>query len=169
MTSRRASTFFLVAALVVVSLGCVDATHEDAVNALGPEDPNVPRGPDHRPGQPCLTCHGASGPSSHQFSIGGTVYAVRGQPAPAAGANVQITDINGSVANIQTRQSGNFYITLDEWVPVYPLKAQVQLGGSPEQMETHIGRDGSCADCHLEPAGATSNGHIYTMIASGGP
>ena len=51
--------------------------HDNEVAALGPEDPSVPPGPDHRPGQPCLVCHGGSGPASAQFAVGGTVYAAQ--------------------------------------------------------------------------------------------
>ena len=28
----------------------------------------------HRPGQPCLTCHGGKGPGHVEFSIAGTLY-----------------------------------------------------------------------------------------------
>ena len=170
MTPRGMTKFLLVAASAAVSPGCVDPTHDAAVNALGPEDPNVPRGPNHRPGQPCLACHGSEGPASHEFSIGGTVYMVRGQPAPAMGATVQLEDINGSVANPQTNAVGNFYIPVGEWTPVYPMiPLNVTLGSAIQQMSTHIGRDGSCADCHAEPLSPTTAGHIYVMLPSGGP
>jgi hypothetical protein len=168
MTPRGMTTFLFVVAVAALSPGCVDPTHDDAVNALGPEDPNVPRGPNHRPGQPCLTCHGSEGPSHHEFSVGGTVYMVRGQPAPAMGATVQLEDINGSFANAQTNAVGNFYIPVQEWTPVYPIwPFQTTLGAASQQMSTHVGRDGSCADCHAEPASPTSAGQIYVMLPGG--
>ena len=40
---------------------CVDESHELQVQALGAEVPGVPMGPLHRPGQPCLVCHGDQG------------------------------------------------------------------------------------------------------------
>jgi len=170
VTPQPKTVLFWVALSVLGPLGCVDPVHEDDVKALGPEDPTVPPGPDHRPGQPCLTCHGTLGPSSHQFSVGGTVYAVQGQAAPAAGATVQIEDITGSVAVAQTSQSGNFYIPVQEWSPTYPTVPQVSLGGVTQQMNTHVGRDGSCGTCHADPPGPTSAGHIYLKVASsGGP
>ena len=61
------------AALLVLLLSC-DPVHDDAVSALGGETPGIPRGPLHRPGQPCLVCHdGASGDPA-AFSMAGTVF-----------------------------------------------------------------------------------------------
>jgi hypothetical protein len=155
--------------LVLTSLllvGCVDATHNEEVQALGGETPGVPRGPLHRPGQPCLTCHGGLGPASHQFSVGGTVYAVRSASAPAVGAQVQIEDINGSVYTATTNAAGNFYIPIDTWQPTYPTQMQVSLGGLSQQMATHAGRNGSCAGCHTSPQGPTSPGAVYVALSA---
>jgi hypothetical protein len=69
--SRRA--FAWAFALGLAAVGCDDPVHDDAVTALGGEDPNVPIGALHRPGQPCLVCHGGSGPAALAFSVGGTV------------------------------------------------------------------------------------------------
>jgi hypothetical protein len=141
---------------------CVDETHEEDVKVLGPEDPSVPPGPLHRPGQPCVTCHGGSGPASQQFSIGGTVQLAIGQSMPAVGAMVSIEDITGAFGTTQTNEVGNFYITVQQWQPKYPLQPTVSLGNmTPQQMLTHIGRDGSCADCHGPTPSPTSIGPIY--------
>jgi hypothetical protein len=174
MTSRRTIVAPLVVAPVLTMLACNDATHDEQVAALGQEDPAVPRGPDHRPGQPCLTCHGGLGPAKQQFSIGGTVYAVQGQSAPAVGATVLIEDFTGAVDTAQSNEAGNFYIQVQEWQPTYPILPQVTLGSVNQQMTTHVGRDGSCGDCHQNPAGPTSAGLIYINAgsvtgSSGGP
>jgi hypothetical protein len=173
-TRRAAATLvlgLLLAAPAPLS-GCNDETHDEQVAALGGEDPNVPPGPDHRPGQPCLTCHGGIGPAKEQFSIGGTVYAVEGQSAPAVGATVQIEDITGALGTAQSNEAGNFYITVQDWSPTYPILPQVTLGSTTEQMTTHVGRTGSCGDCHSNPASPTSAGPVYMMAgaadASGG-
>jgi hypothetical protein len=168
MTSLRVPALLLITSWLVSAPGCVDETHEEDVNALGPEDPNVPRGPLHRPGQPCLTCHGGLGPASHQFSIGGTVYAVQGQAAPAVGAAVLVEDITGAFETVQSNEVGNFYITIQDWEPTYPTLPQVTLGSVNQQMTTHVGRDGSCADCHQDPPGPTSAGHIYITTSPAG-
>src|SRR5450432_160855 len=47
--------------LVCALVGCGDPVHDTAVSALGPEAPGVPKGPLHRPGQPCVLCHGPQG------------------------------------------------------------------------------------------------------------
>lgn len=150
-------------------VACIDESHELAVKALGSEDPNVAPGPLHRPGQPCVTCHGGSGPASQQFSIGGTVYASQGQSAPAANAMVSIEDITGTTTTVQTNDVGNFYITVQQWQPSYPLLPRVTLGQTTQTMSTHVGRDGSCADCHAKQPGPTSIGPIYITPVNAGP
>jgi hypothetical protein len=160
----RALVAVLSASLLVA---CVDATHQEEVQALGGETPGVPRGPLHRPGQPCLICHGGLGPASHEFSVAGTVYAVRSQSAPAIGAQVQIEDINGSFFTATTNSAGNFYISSDTWQPTYPTQMQVSLGGLSQQMATHAGRNGSCAGCHTSPQGPTSPGAVYVALSAG--
>ncbi len=140
---------------------CVDESHELQVQALGAEVPGVPNGPLHRAGQPCLVCHGEQGPSSHQFVMAGTVFAVRGKTAPATGASVSIEDVNGSFYTATTNEVGNFYIPVGEWSPTLPATVQVSQGQQSQDMSTHIGRDGSCAGCHTLTPGPTSPGPVY--------
>jgi hypothetical protein len=140
---------------------CADPTHDRAVAALGGEAPGVPEGPLHRSGQPCVTCHGDSGPASSEFTLGGTVYALFRQNVPAAGAVVRIEDITGKTLSVLTNAAGNFWVTPSQWVPTYPIQMKVTLGNVSKQMTTHVGRAGSCADCHREPPSQTSPGHVY--------
>jgi hypothetical protein len=160
---------FLAAGLVLAA--CVDETHELQVQALGGEAPGVSPGPLHRPGQPCLTCHGEAGPSSHTFVMAGTVFAVEGESAPADGVQVVIEDSVGSYFTATTNQAGNFYITTGQWSPTLPALVQIAKGQSSEQMGTHIGRAGSCADCHTLTPGPTSAGPVYLARGAmeGGP
>ncbi len=159
----RLATGALGAALVLA--GCVDETHELQVQALGGETSGVPRGPLHRPGQPCLVCHGGEGPASSTFLMAGTVYAVQDEPAPAVGASVQIEDINGSFYTLSTNAAGNFFIRPSDWSLTYPAQAQVTLGSSIQLMGTHINRDGSCADCHALTPSPTSPGRVFAALA----
>ncbi len=161
MSLRATVRGLALAAMTVVFVDCLDATHDDQVQALGGETPGVPTGPEHRPGQPCLVCHGGLGPGHTTFSVAGTVYAVEKQPAPAVGAQVQVEDINGDAFLSPTNAAGNFYITAAQWQPVFPTKMQVTLGPSTMQMLTAAGRDGSCAACHQASAGPNSPGPIY--------
>lgn len=128
---------------LVLGAACADPVHDDEVAALGPEAPGVPPGPTHRPGQPCLVCHGGSGPASLQFSIGGTAYETQMVPladggapassAPLVGASVQLTDssdlgdasdassVSTATQTTTTNSVGNFYILESDWAPVFPI------------------------------------------------
>lgn len=168
---RRLAGAAAIGALAATS--CVDETHDLQVAALGGEAPGVPRGPLHRPGQPCLVCHGGEGPASTQFTMGGTVYAVQDEAPPAPDAQVTIEDIGGAVFSFTTNEAGNFYFTPRDWTPTYPVQVQVTQGSQPPAiMATHVNRDGSCADCHGLVPGPTSAGRVYAALAplpDGGP
>ncbi len=146
--------------------GCNDPEHDDAVAALGPEDPNVPRGELHRPGQPCLTCHGGLGPAEAQFSLGGTVYAMRGSTAPAVGALVQTEDIAGRYWTVPTNAVGNFFVAAEHFVPQYPIKLNLFTADMQpaQQMLTYSARQGSCAACHAAALGSYSPGPVYLAL-----
>jgi hypothetical protein len=86
-----------------------------------------------------------------------------------------------------TNSAGNFFILESDWAPVAPIGGAPVVDGSPEvshqiqvcqgpcnpndtneaqaYMVTHIGRDGSCADCHFNPPGPLSAGPIYLLAA----
>jgi hypothetical protein len=172
----------IVLTLIAASAGAcfVDPVHDDEVSALGPEDPNVQRGPMHRPGQPCLVCHGGSGPASRRFSVAGTAFAVKGQTQPLLGATIALTDsplsdgtARGGV-NLATNAAGNFYVTPSDYDPYWPIHVELdfvtQSGcASPPCddkaiMVSHIGRDGSCATCHVDPPGPSTPGRVYLYI-----
>jgi hypothetical protein len=155
-------------ALTVVLVSCVDESHELQVQALGGEAPGVSPGPLHRPGQPCLVCHGSEGPSSHSFVMAGTVYATQGQTAPGVGVQVFLEDATGASVSINTNEAGNFYIPTGEWSPLFPVWVpKMTMGQStPASMQTRIGRDGSCADCHTLTPSPTSPGPVWMNAAS---
>jgi hypothetical protein len=151
----------------VTLAACVDETHAEQVAALGGEAGGVSPGPLHRPGQPCLVCHGEAGPSSHTFVIAGTVYATQGQDAPAAGVQVELEDSTASSVSLSTNEAGNFYIPTGEWSPTFPmLVPQIMQGQTTQAMQTHIARAGSCADCHTLNPGPTSPGRVFLNRAS---
>jgi hypothetical protein len=153
----------LVTALACAAVGaCGDPVHDNEVTALGPEAPGVSPGPEHRPGQPCLVCHGGEGPASAQFSFGGTVYQIPVAKVGYEGATVQITDVNKNVATATTNSVGNFYILASDFTPTYPVDVELEQGSSYNNpMLTHIGRNGSCAWCHFDPTGPSTPGHVY--------
>jgi hypothetical protein len=165
---RFASSLALLASWAAL-VGCADPVHDDVVRSLGPEDPNVPQGPLHRAGQPCLACHGELGPASSAFSIGGTVYAAAGQTQPALSAAVQIEDVRGNHFTVVTNSAGNFFAARNAFVPRYPIRMSVRSGDGQtiQQMLSLSARNGACADCHLDPASPTSPGHVY--VSGGAP
>ena len=146
----------LFALLVMVgacgSASCFDPVHAADVDALGPERRGVRPGPNHRPGQNCLTCHGGEGPASPDFSIAGTVYSAVGVAEPIADVTVLLVDANGSTWSDTSNEVGNFYVTTTSWSPTFPVSVQLrdrradQNGVMP--MVTPVGRNGGCAFCH---------------------
>lgn len=144
----RYSLSILVSGLALAAFSCVDPVHDDAVEALGSEVRGVRPGPKHRPGQPCLTCHGADGPGEPEMSIGGTVYDVRAGTEGMPRVTVTITDAKGDARELTTNSVGNFYVFKQEWDPAFPLTVSLSGDGTEQVMKTTIGRDGACATCH---------------------
>lgn len=159
MLRHTLRTSLLAAALPLAALAsCMNPVHSDAVTALGDEAPGVRRGPTHRPGQPCLTCHGGDGPGEPDFELAGTVYEAKGKGVPdtsrgASGVTVSLVDAKGATYTTQTNSVGNFYVQEGRYTPVYPVYVTLTRGAVKETMTTRIGRRGSCADCHRGQVG----------------
>jgi hypothetical protein len=160
---KRAALAALVLAAAFAS-GCDDPVHDDAVSALGAEDPRVPVGPLHRAGQPCVTCHEDGGPAALAFSFGGTVYQDEETKKALASAFVVLTDATGKHKEAETNCVGNFYVEAVDFQPTYPVHVEVVYGGMSETMASHIGIDGSCADCHTGKDTPMSVDHVYLAL-----
>lgn len=164
--NRNATALGCVAMLAMLAMlgACADPVVDDRIDALGGEVDGVGPGPTHRPGQPCLACHsddgGGQGPT---MSVAGTVYQKRNRDIPAWGAVVRVSDAAGGHFETRANCAGNFYITTSDWDPVFPLGVEVDDTELPEPvpMESHIGREGACAGCHVVTAGPTSPGRVY--------
>ncbi len=141
-----------------------DPVHSDAVDALGDDPTGMPNGPTHRAGQPCLTCHGGSGPGTAQFIVGGTVYMFKDQSDPLVGGTVHLTDATNATFDVPTNEVGNFFVTTAEWQPVFPVLVKISKDVAEADMISHIGRDGSCADCHTSTIGPRSPGPPYLAL-----
>ncbi len=162
-------------ALLVFAMmvACADPVKSAEQTALGPEDPSVPKGELHRPGQPCLVCH-------DDFAAAGTVYQ-DDLVTPFEGATVTLTDAVGSQASATTNAAGNFVIRKSEWKPTFPIGTFTDgngntvfgvsvVGSDPNnaaQMITQAGRDLGCNSCHQPDRTASSPGPIY--ITTGAP
>jgi hypothetical protein len=158
--------------LVSLCLSCAffqsDPVHDAAVQALGPEQPGVPKGPYHRAGQPCTVCHSPEGPAHTVFAIAGTVFSSASVPPSQEGpigvngASVGVVDDDGAQFVVTSNCVGNFFVTTSVFNPAFPILVNVSMAGAGVvSMVSHIGRDGSCASCHSDPPSASSPGHLY--------
>ncbi len=152
--------------LAVAALGCSDPVQSQEREALGGEVPGVPKGPLHRPGEPCLVCHDGSGPGNVVFSLAGTVYQNQDSTTPLSDALVKFVDSTGREYSTASNCAGNFFVMRDDYEPTYPLWVKIQFGtagaGPVEQsMGSPIYRQGSCAYCHTAEPGPDSAGPVY--------
>lgn len=168
--ARRPMFPLAAASLLAVGVSCaLDPVHQSEVDALGPELAGVAQGPYHRAGQPCTLCHGPEGPASRTFSVAGTVFAGPARTTGVDHAEILMVDSLGSSpppGSVVTNCVGNFYVTPDVWSPAYPVRVAVAAGGAGAQMVGHMGRQGSCAFCHKDPAGLDSPGHVYVATSA---
>lgn len=158
---------FLTLILTLTAIGCqgvpivtLDPVATAMRAKLGPENPAVPVGPLHRPGQPCSLCH-TDGVESPIFTVSGTVYRDDRSAMPLADVAVLLVDSGGTKFTARTNCAGNFWVTPAELVPRWPLWVTLELGENKIDMESPIRREASCAACHLDPAGPTSAGRIF--------
>ncbi len=145
----------------LLALYACDPVNDAAISALGPEAPGVPRGPLHRPGQPCNLCHSGNIGDPPGFSVAGTVYVNASDLVPAVDAGVILRDSLDASYHATTNAAGNFYVLPHQFKPTYPMKVEVHYDGIKVQMTANVGRDGSCAKCHFDPTGPASPGHVY--------
>lgn len=134
-------------------LSCTDPVLDQKIAELGPEQGSP--GPDHRPGQPCVLCHSEFGTASGIFTVAGTVYESPTSPKGAQGVQVLLRAADNSQFTATTGISGNFQIRKNEWDPPFPLLVQIYKEGvAIQKMQSHIGREPSCATCHFNPPDA---------------
>lgn len=154
-------TLVLPAALAAaLAQSACDPVRSDQISALGGETNGVGPGPTHRPGQPCLLCHDGKLGNPVEFAVAGTVFRFASDRQPVSGATVTLRGADGSTFEASTNAAGNFYVLAQEWTPAYPMRVSIAGEGRSVDMKTHIGRDGSCAGCHFDPAGPDSYGHV---------
>jgi hypothetical protein len=157
----RGSALLAGALFGALALASCDPVASDAKAALGDEAPGVSRGPLHRPGQPCIVCHDGGVGDPPAFAVAGTVFDAPNSPVPASGVTVTLTGSNGHAFSAVTNAAGNFYVVPDEFIPAYPMKVTISVGGVTNTMQSHVGRDGSCAGCHTDPPRPSSPGRVY--------
>jgi mono/diheme cytochrome c family protein len=132
-----------------------------SLDELGGEDPAVPVGPLHRPGQPCLVCHGDDGPAESRFSLAGTVYQRQDSRTPLGGVKVRFIDSDGAQYEVASNCAGNFYVGATNFEPAWPVWTKMEWRETFQEMASPIFREGSCGACHRDPPTPAAVGHIY--------
>ena len=168
--SRAAKLVVAVMGVGAAFLSCADPVQSDAVNALGPETSGVPKGVYHRAGQPCVTCHQEGGPASgFPYTVAGTIFAQPLRQIGVEGAEIRMTDAEGTTHIAKTNCVGNFMVAPGEWAPKFPVLVEIGKGNIRRSMRSIIGRSASCASCHssdLEVADPFSQlGQVYLFAA----
>lgn len=163
-------------AIAALSSGCANPVQDARIDLLGPEAPGVEESDIHRPGQPCLLCHGPYKGAEPEMTVAGTIYGyswdgahAKDDPIPVAGVTIEISDSFGTSppAAPKTNCAGNFYLTTKEWNPSYPLRVAIRypVEGEPDgervSMGTRISRDGLCNGCHVGKPNQGSPGWVY--------
>jgi len=158
----KSAPLLLIVAAAAVSCA-MDPVHNAAVNALGGEIAGVPQGEYHRAGQPCTTCHSSLGPAKTTFTVAGTIFYGPTKSIGVDNAQVILVDSLNSSYIAYTNCVGNFFVTPEQYNPAFPIRVQVSQGGVTVGMQSHIGREPSCANCHKDPPYYDSQGHIHLV------
>jgi hypothetical protein len=154
------------ASLVGIALclaACGDPVREKAIAALGGEKPGVAPGPLHRPGQPCRVCHDGTGPGELDFSLAGTVFQIPTDQTPLVDALIWFEDSAGRQYQTASNCAGNFFVRVEDFEPKWPVFVKLRYGDLEQRMSSAIYRDGSCATCHYNPPGQSSEGQVYLV------
>ncbi|HUS68078.1 MAG TPA: hypothetical protein VMZ28_26275 [Kofleriaceae bacterium] len=171
---------YALAALAALTLGaCFPFPPEaDTADALGPEADGVEQGPLHRPGQPCLVCHGEDYTRGGVvFALAGTIYREAPDRTGERDASVVMTDADGREFTARTNAAGTFFVEVDtalsapqqreegrldiDFDPTFPITVEVARGDAPARhMRSAIYREGSCSACHLADVDETSAGRV---------
>lgn len=176
--ARRLLPLAVATACLLVS-GCGNPLLDDQIDFLGEEDPEVGETEFHRPGQPCVVCHGPYEGAEPEMAVAGTIFADSVTKLPVGGVTVILTDAIGVRKTAKTNCIGNFWITTEDWDPQFPLATEIRYPvyddtgaivedaeGEPQRlvqtMASYVTRDRSCATCHtLEGRTLDSTGWIF--------
>ena len=148
-------------------LSCTDPVLDARIASLGPEV-GTP-GPNHRPGQPCCVCHSEFGTDpKHIFTVAGTVFDSPTSLNPVPDVEVRLVSADNKGIVKLTNASGNFYLTEAEYPFAFPLRVRLSKGAVEKSMQSHIGREPSCAGCHFDPPNVGEGRVHYTAFQAVG-
>lgn len=151
-------------ALASIASSCnLDPAHKQAVDALGEEKSDLypVESAYHRPGEPCGLCHSDKGPAESVFALGGTVFwGPDDYAARVDNAYVRVVDARGARRCFVTNCNGNFFVRKGDFDRLtFPILVAVERAVKPgvdentlvlRRMNSHIGREGACATCHIQ-------------------
>lgn len=157
MKTRR----WLAIGVAVLACSCGEPVRERAIEALGPEDDAVAPGPLHRPGQRCVLCHDGEDADVPAFSIAGTVYVDADLQLPAANVEIDLLDAEERRITVTSNCAGNFYAERERFAPTFPVWTALRHEDYRIAMVSPIGRDGSCATCHIAQATRQGTDVVY--------
>ena len=148
-------------ALNLLVTGCFGQPGSRAEDELGDVD-HEPTGREHRPGQPCLVCHGADyTPGGDVFEVAGTIFETPDSVLGLRGAFVILTDADEREVRLESNRAGNFYLESDRSLR-FPLQVAIEFEGTQVEMRSPIVREGSCAHCHTKDGpNEASVGRVY--------
>jgi hypothetical protein len=151
---------------LVASVGSscnLDPVHRAGVNNLGPEngDAYPTESEFHRPGEPCALCHSKEGPADTTFVLAGTIFwGPDDYNKRVDSAYVRVLDANKTRKCFVTNCNGNFFVKPEDFSRItFPLLISVERTKDPgkdentmviRRMTGHIGREASCATCHIQ-------------------
>ena len=177
----------LVALLGIGSSCNLNPVHRAGVNNLGDENSdNYPVESEfHRPGEPCALCHNKDGPADTTFVLAGTVFwGPDRYDRRVDQAYVRVGGPAGTTKCFVTNCNGNFFVTADQYpnltFPILITVERTKLPGGADfandekslvvrRMSGHIGREASCATCHIlgiRDYGSPGQIHLYDTEAA---
>jgi hypothetical protein len=116
-----------------------------------------------RPGGACISCHTKEG-EGPIFAVSGTVFPTPHEPddcngvSSAAGAEVVVTEANGTAHSLKVNDAGNFYLEGRNFA--YPYQAKVVYKGR-ERVMVEAQMSGDCNTCHTEAGAEKAPGRIF--------
>ena len=93
--------------------------------------------------------------------MAGTIFSTIAAPKPVSGALVTMVDATGRTFLSETNCAGNFFVRVETWRPVFPVKTSVKWGTQTMEMESAIHREASCATCHGLTTSPSSAGPVF--------
>jgi len=115
-----------------------------------------------RPGEACIACHSrGEGPG---FAIAGTAYPTGHEyddcnGTAAQGAVVSVTDSRNVTRTFNVNSAGNFSGSASGGWPVFPIRAQISLGGKTRAMSGAVS-SGDCNACHTLQGASGAPGRV---------